>query len=159
MFTLKFKIGISILLLTFSSCNMHNPKSPFLDNIKQGDTLTLFAEYADCGEWGGHIEKLFVTKRGSDFWITFYKDTVSCKDDPNNNRKKIIEKSKLLATGDKKQIIEYINNLLIECRKVPILISNASNNFRLINKDTSFQYNDYTMEWKEFSRLKNKIFD
>jgi hypothetical protein len=154
--SLKPTILISFLFLT--SCNTTILKSEFIDNIRQGDTLTLYAEYADCGEWGGHMEKLYVTNTENILWISFYKDTVSCDNEPNVSRKKIIEKSKILETNERNKVVKYINKFLVDSKIEQETWSNASNYFKIINKDSTFEFVDRKMSWKEFRILRDEIF-
>lgn len=155
MAALKFTLLISLLILF--GCNQTILKSVIIDNIKQGDTLTLYAEYADCGEWGGHIEKIYLTSKEADLWVTFYKDTVSCDNDPNTTRKKIIEQSQILKSIDRNKVVKYINNFMLESKKEQEPFSNAANYFRIINNDTTFEFIDWKMDWKEFEVLRNEI--
>ena len=156
---IRIKLLTLISLSTLFSCNQTSLKSPFVDNIKQGDTLTLFAEFADCGEWGGHIEKVYLTKKENNLWVTFYKDTVSCDNDPDATRKKCIENSKVLETADRNKVIEYIDSFIIASKTEQMPLSNASNYFKIISRDSTLKFIDWKMDWKEFNKMRQKIFN
>ncbi|HXB42354.1 MAG TPA: hypothetical protein VNZ49_17580 [Bacteroidia bacterium] len=137
-------------------------KSSLIVNLKQGDTLALFAEFADCGEWGGHRENIIIVKKDNDLLATYYKDTVDCDSLPINSlnlkRKNVVEKSKLLTSTDRNRIIKYIDNLKIACKKKESPQSNSANSFRLYSKGVLMWYTNWQKDWKEFTKLKVKIF-
>lgn len=155
----KLRLVTSISLLFLISCSQPVLKSPIVDSIKQGDTLTLFAEFADCGEWGGHIEKVVLTKKNNDLWVTFYKDSVSCDNDPDVNRKVILEQSQILQSDDRNKIVNYIDKFMLESKREQKPLSNACNYFRIISKDTILEFDDWKMDWKEFRLLRDEMTD
>ncbi|MGE0638020.1 MAG: hypothetical protein AB7P01_16370 [Bacteroidia bacterium] len=130
-----------------------------IDDITVGDTLTLSARYSECGEWGGHIEKLHLIRKQNDLWITLYIDTVSCDDDPNATRKQIIDKSKRLKKEDKNSIVMYIDKFMVDSKKDNFPLGNSSHSFMIINKDTTLKFTDWSLQWREFKTLRQTIFN
>jgi len=98
-------------------------------------------------------------KKENQFWATFYMDTVFCEKDPYPYRKKLIEKSKILKVSDRNYVIKYIDSFMVASKKEQNALSNASCFFRVINKDTTVKFIDWTMEWKEFGTMRDEIFD
>lgn len=147
---------ISILMIT--SCHQKTIKSEFIDNMKVGDTLVLYAMFADCGEWGGHIEKICLTKFGNGLYANLYIDSVSCATDPNDTRKKLLEKTQKLSAMNINMIATYISKLNIVGKIKPDGISNTCDLYKITSKDTSMEYKDYNTNWKEFKILRHAIF-
>jgi hypothetical protein len=153
------KIIIIISILTLIGCEQTELKSSFIDNINKGDTLTLSARFADCGEWGGHIEKIQITKVDNKLDAIFYKDTVSCETDPNLTRKKTIEISEPLSIAYKNCIVKYIDSLLVRSnRNIKSIGGNSSNIYELISKDKTYRYLDFEQDWQGFTEMRNEIF-
>ena len=152
------KVIFIISILTLVSCGQTKLQSSYLDKINIGDTLTLYAKFSDCGEWGGHIEKIQITKKTSGLESLFYKDSVSCENDPNLTRKKIIEISKPLSIQNENCIIKYIDSLLVKANKRVGILGNSCNHFELISKDKTYKYLDFEENWQGFNEMRNEIF-
>ena len=152
------KVIIIISILTLVSCGQTKLQSSFIDNINIGDTLTLYAKFSDCGEWGGHIEKIQITKKASGLESIFYKDTVSCENDPDLTRKKTMEISKPLTIPYENCIIKYIDSLLIRANKTVGILGNSCNHYELISKDKTYKYLDFEENWQGFNEMRNEIF-
>jgi hypothetical protein len=82
------------------------------------DTLTLYARFDECGEWGGHTEvfKLYTKSESpatssENLWFDYKRDSVDCSN-PYESRNWIYGFSDKLTDGDQKRVIEYIHELL-----------------------------------------------
>ncbi len=155
----SFKLKYLFLIAFIFGCKQDSLKSSLLDNLNQGDTLTLYAQFADCGEFGGHIEKVEITKKENTFWKAFYKDTVSCETDPNQNRKKTIGLSEQLTSRDRININTYIAKFKKAITREQNSISVSANLFQIVTKDSTIQYIDWAKTWNEFKIIQNQTFE
>jgi hypothetical protein len=88
----KQTVILGLLLIIAQTAVSQNGIS--VHGISPGDTLRLFTQYADCGEWGGHHEHLKVFL-ANELVLEYTKDTVSCEnDDPDSLRRLLIRKSR-----------------------------------------------------------------
>ena len=79
------QILIVFTLVTIISCDSErNNPDDILNNfgvISACDTLSIIAEFNECGEWGGHIEKLILTStRDNNVQARLVIDSISCKE-------------------------------------------------------------------------------
>ncbi|MFI2744335.1 hypothetical protein ACG2LH_16490 [Zhouia sp. PK063] len=131
------------------------------------DTLVILAEYADCGEWGGHREWLKIHKDKDLTKVTFTYDSVACR--YKNEGKKYFQTEKTTYTIDKnlqQEVIYYlfdINRMTLLNQKVG---SNAANSYEVYIKSSSdlpllfnlqISFIDWSFNWDHFQKLKNKI--
>ena len=82
--------------------------------INKTDTLKIFVEFSECGEWGGHSESIYLRRNEKNEILARLRiDSVSCDtDDVDKSRVVILEKQKILNDKDEQQIILFIKNLL-----------------------------------------------
>lgn len=77
-----------VLIIGVLSCNNHGFEANdmdvnyFFDNgmgtLHGGDTLYLYARFRECGEFGGHKEKMIITKPDDVFLLDYYRYEVDC---------------------------------------------------------------------------------
>ncbi|MFL5741918.1 MAG: hypothetical protein ACJ75B_16970 [Flavisolibacter sp.] len=158
--TIKRKLQILCLIasVTFQSCYSDVKDSSFVTGLKDGDSLLLYAYYADCGEWGGHSERVSISKKNGDLIATFFKDTVRCDTIVDATRRDILRVNKEVTTTGRKEINRYIQSLIIQTKKKEAPISNAAKGFLIVSKDTTIRYVNWEMNWKGFDTLKNVLF-
>ncbi len=131
------------------------------------DTLVLLAEYADCGEWGGHREWLKIHKDKELTKVTFIYDSVVCR--YNNEGKKYFQTEKTVYIIDKnlqQEIIYYLFDINRMTLLDQEMMANAANSYEVYIKSGSdlpllFNYQisfiDWSFSWNHFQRLKKKI--
>jgi|GEM_PF-2586636 len=149
------KISRNIILLAlinifaFSSCQQGNKKqddtakkeelSSFyfsyykelknvLGVVRWGDTLTITIHFSDCGEWGGHQEKIILFNNDNQVNARFVADTVNCDEDvvskgnyagvDNNITKVLIDSVKVLNITEEKMMNFFI------CRVFELYLDN-----------------------------------
>jgi hypothetical protein len=120
-----------------------------------GDTLTLFAEYPDCGEWGGHREifKIY-NKSRNDLWITYTRDTVDCDADVNVRRLTITTSFKL-TQQQQEHIVSYIHKMLDENFK-ETLPPQAGEHYTIFTKDTGLRIENHVSAHQGFAALRQE---
>jgi hypothetical protein len=152
-----------ILLFLTISCSKTPLKNTeiknLLQNIKDTDTITIEAKFADCGEWGGHIERFDILRKNDNTLSVHYsRDTVNCPDPSCFNRRIIEEWINKLSDKDQVLIINFIHELIDKSFNNEG-ISNAGNfysvkrNFGHLN----IGYINYNKDWKGFENLKNSL--
>ena len=131
------------------------------------DTLVLFAEYADCGEWGGHREWLKIYNTEELTKAIFIYDSVACRH--QNEGKKYFQTEKTIYTIDKdlqQEVLYYLFDLNRMTFLEQEMVTNAANLFSasinhrkdippLFNYDISFIFCYF--KWNHFQKLKEKI--
>jgi len=153
------KLTIALILSTVISCTESRIDSPLLDNLTPKDTVTLFAQYSECGEWGGHIEKIYLTKEEDQLRATLYKDTMVCVSGPDfGKRTKLPETSKVLTIKERNKVIRYIDTFFVATKLHEFPDANASYHFQILTKDSIYEYLNWKRNWKEFNKLSKDIF-
>ena len=102
------------------------------------DTLILLAEYADCGEWGGHREWLKIHRDKEITKVTFVYDSVVCR--YNNEGKKYFQTEKSVYTINKslqQEIIYYLFDLNRMTLLYQEMLANAANSYKAYIKSGS----------------------
>jgi hypothetical protein len=157
----QIMIYFTILILFFSCSECQNKDSEnknLLQNIKGTDTLTIEAKFADCGEWGGHIERFDIFRKNDNTLIHYSRDTINCPDPSCFNRRIVEEWSNELSEKGQMMIIYFIHELINKSFNNEA-ISNAGNfysvkrNFGHLN----IGYIYYNRDWKGFENLKNSL--
>lgn len=145
-----------------------NSQEP-LNFISYQDTFKIFMEYPDCGEWGGHQEKIFVYKNfNSEYFARIIIDSVNC-DIINDgyysfinpdSRNIFIDTLKMINIKEQKMI-----NLFIEYMVNRYLITNYGDHsgviFNLLNTDSTFFLHSYRSSYctdSYYSLMRNNIF-
>jgi hypothetical protein len=122
------------------------------------DTLTLYAEYEECGEWGGHREtfKIFKKDNGG-LWAKYKKDTLTSCDPYLGRNRKITKEQKIkLTEGNQEKITNYIRDLLDgTLEETPL--GNSAEQFRIYNTDSTILILRFAHGYKEFDRLRDSI--
>jgi hypothetical protein len=131
------------------------------------DTLTLYAHYSECGEWGGHREIIHVymsekaRRKSPDFsqWkgplaATWLLDTIGCSYRPD--RKYIKQAAIQLTAAQEADVLRYAQALTIRSfRQVPP--SHAGNAFSLRYHSTRIEL--YPADaWSKFDELRTQLF-
>jgi len=135
---------ISILfLLTILLIGCNNRQSRQINNLWSSDTLTLYANFDECGEWGGHIEifKLYNKSESflasdNDLWFEYKRDSVYCPVDPYKSREWIYRFTDKLTNDDQTKVIEYIHDLL----------NNSISNSERLRSHSGHYYSAYTSD-------------
>lgn len=140
-----------------NSTNVKEGTSQYaLSNIYQYDSLTLFAEYKECGEWGGHSEIFKIYRDGKEIKATYTKDSVNCK--AGLTRKIIYEKRLDLSPRGQEWVIEYIQNLLSQNFINNPPLSNAGEYYSVISSDSSLVISHYTTShYDGFDNLRDNL--
>jgi len=156
----KLKLLFLISFFIIVCCNTKKTESPFIDNLKPGDTLTLKSEGSSCGEFGGNVEKIMIIKKGSDLQAIYYEDEIisPCDSFPFLKRKILIEKSKILTKNDRVNVVKYIDNFLIITKPLTMPCY-PEFNYEIITKDTNITYWNCENNWWDFLTLKHELFD
>ena len=131
------------------------------------DTLILLAEYADCGEWGGHREWLKIHRDKEITKVIFVYDSVVCR--YKNEGKKYFQTEKSVYTINKslqQEIIYYLFDLNRMTLLDQEMLANAANSYQAYIKSGSdlpllleyeISFIDWSFRWNHFQTLKKKI--
>ena len=171
-----FIFGIlSILIISFG-CSSNKNRKAFL-NIEnyskntiekyplaflyQTDTLSLTARFCECGEFGGHKEKIKIFNNyKNECFVRFIKDSIDleCPNDFDKNAVIIIDTIFKIDKPKQIQIVKYLNSLYKKS------VANYSLDHAAEYFDASTTQNRlklYTAEpenkWKEFRKLQRNL--
>src|SRR5262249_43489736 len=148
-------------------CCLHltSLKAQKLNALKEGDSLTLTAYFDDCGEWGGHDEKIIIIKEKDEFLATYFKYSSMCESGKQEDSviKVLVKKSKILTVFDSTNIEKFIDDLVeaTNDKEHNFPSGNAGTFFSILfNNSKSAEIYDYTKGkyWGKFSGLVNGIF-
>ena len=145
-------IGLTTLLGCGSSENF------IVDEIRVGDTLTFITRYSDCGEWGGHVERIQVFD-SLGLRLKYVKDEVDCDQLPYPPHKVIITKTRKLSQADKKSIQNYITDIKkrVVAEEMKFPCSNASDMYRIIFKGDTTEFIDWCQQGDRFEKLAKAV--
>ena len=163
-------LSILILILGCSTNKKSQKKSLDLDKILkssakkyplsflyQADTLTLTARFCECGEFGGHKEKIKVfSNYKSEYFVKYIKDSIdiNCPNDFDKNAVIIKDTLFKIDVYKQKQIVKYLDKLY----------KKTVNNYSLSSSNEYFEASTkhnvlklFTAEpenkWNEFRKL------
>ena len=160
---MKILLATFFLSFVFLSCKeaTESPNSKtrpklLLSYPYRYDTLTLYAQYKECGEWGGHIEVFKIYKNEKkEMWANYKKDSANCNGPIS--RKVIYEKSLKLTDEDQALIIQYMHDLLdLDFSNDPFF-SNAGEYYSAVSSDSSLVISHYTPHFSGFATLTEKL--
>jgi hypothetical protein len=160
---MKILLTAFFLISIFLSCreatessSFNNRSSLLLSNPYRYDTLTLYARYKDCGEWGGHTEVFKIYKNDNkEMWANYKKDSANCNSPIS--RKVSYERSLKLTADGQILIIQYMHDLLdLDFSNDPVM-SNAGEYYSVFSSDSSLVISHYTSSFLGFDKLREKI--
>lgn len=164
----EYKKNLTELLSTESKKETpldHTSSLELLGDLNRDDTLKIFAEFAQCGEFGGNREYIYVYRADSTFESRIMKDSVVCHS--NQNEKKIIRienETYSLSKTASKAITDYLELLLRYSLKEKEWHTNVAGYFsasitRGVNYRRDFSIDVFDSEglWIYFDILKNEI--
>ena len=135
-----------------------------INNLWRTDTLTLFAEFDECGEWGGHSEifKIYTKSdtpmtSSADLWFDYKRDSVDCSGDPNKNRKWVFKFSGRLTNEDQKKVIKYVHNLLDNSLSNKRPPTHSGQYYSVFNSDSTIVISNYGPPVEEFLSLRTRL--
>lgn len=138
----------------------------FLRNSKNNHNvlLTINTRFDECGEWGGHNEKITIFSKNEDEKI--YADYEETKVDcaslgkyGNLNQTVSVRKTQKIDELKKTAIKEYLKDL-IEYKSKGFVIGNSGKSYYAVSQDSSFQIRLYSNDSdceKSFKELKSKL--
>lgn len=127
-----------------------------ISNAYQYDTLTLFARYKECGEWGGHTELFKIyQKEKNEIWADYKKDTVYCNEE--RVHKLIYTRTIKLTQESQELVIQYIHDVVNKNFQPNEIISNAGEYYSIISSDSSLVISYYTIHYDGFDKLRDRI--
>lgn len=129
------------------------------------DTLKLFAEFCQCGEFGGNKEYINIYRAGKYLECLIIKDSVSCRYDINGKKYFRISQEKFrLEESSIDAIVDYIELLMRYSLKDKERHANVAGYFSAeiirnvdYRKDLSIDLFDSESQWIYFDILKNEI--
>lgn len=168
-----------ILLITIFSCSKKQEllndenninSTVFFDPIQLGATgvdasIKINARFSECGEWGGHNEKIKIYSKErnyKDYFLDYEKTKIDC-DKRNKNGKNIeiviFQKTIKLDDSGKKSITDYMKRMITSKveEKFP---GNAGNSFSVINCDSTLVIKVYdfnSRNLKSYSTLLEEL--
>jgi hypothetical protein len=178
--TMKFFIIIAVFLYTFinlTGCKQkfketgNKEEETLFDTLELGATnqknnLSIEARFDECGEWGGHKEKI---KFFADSTMTFHANyqVFPFKCDSldyyysNQNLKPTVEKTIVLGDKEKKSVRDYFQRLK-QSKITEKFPGHAGNIFTMANSDSTllikvYDQNEATV--KSYKRLVTELFE
>jgi hypothetical protein len=129
-----------------------------INNLGRTDTLTLFAQYSECGEWGGHQESLRIYRGDDDeLWTIYQRDTITtCQGPIRNNRRVLITRTLKLTKDNQRAIIRYMHDLLDRSLEAETP-SHAGEHFSVRRNDSKFVISRTIHGYREFDKLINSV--
>lgn len=151
----------TFIFFTLFSCYEKSGNNNLVIKISPQDSIVIFVEFNDCGEWGGHREEVSLFKNQGKLVSSYYKDTVSCDDDPNEGRKKIIERKKEITFSDEDELNEYISKFIkISALQKKEIFSHSCTFYKVLIKDTLYKFYDENHTWESsFNSLKKALYN
>lgn len=165
------KVVSSILLscILVTSC-LDKKDDSFFDELELGAAgsetrLIFYANFDECGEWGGHKEDLIIfAKSDKNFYATFKKSKVDCDKvgalygTPEFHQPDL-EKTFKLNNSHKEAIREYMQRLVYSkiSEKHP---GHAGQNFGIIKTDSTLIIDVYDVNpnnFKNYKELQKKL--
>lgn len=119
------------------------------------DTLQIVAEILDCGEFGGHIEKIIITYNNVDYYATYYSDSIHCSYEPSR-RSSYMEYNGLIKVLNKNTYEDFIT-FAINYSIDKDLMSNAPFRIAFVEKENviSKRINE---TWPYYLEFRKKLF-
>ena len=136
-----------------------------LGDIYRNDTLRLFAEFCQCGEFGGNRENILIYRVDSTFECLITKDSVACRFDGNGKKYfRVFSEKYPLYESSMFVVVDYLELLLryslmsIE-KEVPAAGYFSATMFRGVDfrKDFSIDLYDAEANWIYFDILKHEL--
>jgi hypothetical protein len=140
-----------------------------LNQIGNNDTLVISGSYRDCGEWGGHYEHIYISRKKSNLFCWLKIDSCLCchklqkihyyiPDDKNKIKKNPLTDTIILSKKKRQLISDYFIYFgHIGERWSGFLI--MSTNFSIIKNRKEIYYREDPLgEWAGFINLKKKLF-
>lgn len=136
-----------------------------LGDIYRNDTLRLFAEFCQCGEFGGNRENILIYRVDTTFECLITKDSVACRSDGNGKKYfRVFSEKYPLYESSMFVVIDYLELLLryslmsIE-KEVPVAGYFSATMLRGVDfrKDFSIDLYDAEVNWIYFDILKHEL--
>ena len=153
----KYPICILLFIVTFLAYGQSRKRSPSIFSIGVGDTLTLFARYSECGEWGGRHEYLRIY-RDESLVVDYSKDSVYCGREIEITRYPPQTIQKKLTDSDLDIIEAYIKKVIKLSKKEQIYGGNANNGFYVTFRQQELFCIDSFFVWDEFDKMTKRVF-
>lgn len=125
--------------------------------------MTLYAQFDECGEWGGHIEvfKLYSksespTASSENIWFDYKRDSVDCSNPYENGIWTYSLSDKLTDDGQKK-VIEYIHDLLNNFINTENLPRPSGQYYSVYTRDSTLLISSYGPPVDGFQKLKTQL--
>ena len=166
-------LKLILTFILFPNCKntVQNERVHFFEALEIGKTkrnsnFLIEARFSECGEWGGHSEKINLysdTNLNIYAWYQVY--SYNCDSlyfyYGNENLNPIIEKDKLLGDKEKQSIKDYIQRLS-QAKIIERFPGHSGNVFLVANSDSSLfiKVYDRTEEnVNSFNKLTNELFN
>ena len=151
-------IIVLCLLLSVTSCQQY--KLNLFTSISQLDTLQIQVEMTECGEWGGHKEKIYIHRRkDNNLYATYQRDTVPCGKIVSKNGVGVLDDKLRIITVDttiqfnskyEKDVKSFIKRIFKLSLKDQLPLSNFGDNYQIRITDSTF-----IIEYLNFANKKN----
>ena len=159
---------ITFLLILFS-CNKPENKANSDESFfgyfgnsenNQYDHLTIKTRFDECGEWGGHFEKIIIFNKNDSKKI-FAKYEESDFDCSNGNlNPKIIKTNETEINDTQKNEIKNYLKKLVEFKSKSFVIGNSGMSYSAVSRDSTLVIYIYTNDSEcktEYKKLKSDL--
>ena len=164
---MKSKFFFFILSIFLVSCNKETEKSKLFffnetDLGSNGSKIRIFinSKFSECGEWGGHEEKLeLYAKEDKNFYLDYKKYKVNCDDVSKlygkpEFQKLDIEQTILVDSFKKQAILQYISELT-KAKITEFHIGHSGQLFSVSKSDSTFIISVYSESKKNIQNYNN----
>lgn len=126
-------------------------------DLTSKDTLKIWSNIMDCGEFGGHNEYIFIYQNKDKTFAKLKRDKFCDPKSEINKPKGKFKKSIELSSEFKSSISNYVNKFN-DFKATSGLFSNAPTDFWIKYKEEVYHFNDPSGRWKEFLILRDELF-
>jgi len=164
---MKKNIFLLVLFFLFLSCKKETEKVNDIffhdtDLGSHGSKTRIFinSKFSECGEWGGHEEKMeLYAKEDKNFYLDYKRYKVNCDDVPKlygkpEFQKLDTEKTILLDNTKKRAIIKYISDLT-QAKVTEFHIGHSGQLFTIYKSDSTFIISVYSDNMKNIENYNN----
>lgn len=157
-----------ILMILFSCNNSENTSNSneyfygYFGNSKNNQNihLTIKTRFDECGEWGGHTEKITVfNKNNSKKLFAKYEETDYDCSNGNQNPKIVKSKENEIKENEKNEIRIYLKKL-VEFKSNSFVSGNSGISYSAVAQDSTFiiyLYNNDDDCQKAFKKLRSNL--
>jgi hypothetical protein len=177
--TILYKLKITgLVLLFFTACTSkknlekttktNDKVNAFFEDLNyhnSDEKLILSALFDECGEWGGHFEKIVIYgKGGKDLYLDYQKYKVFCDSIDKNTKCPIqlmaSERTLKLNKNHKKAIFDYIQRMIKSKIEESFPSGHSGRSFSVVKSDSTLVikvYDHKSFDFESYNKLLREL--